>query len=117
MKENTKIYNCSFEATLDIIGGKWKILILWYLGKHGILRNGELVRLLPNISQKMLTQQLRELENNELITRIVYDIVPPKVEYLLTEDGKNLLPIVEAMRNWGIEYTTKHNIKLLKNSK
>ena len=88
------------EITVDLIGGKWKVLILWIL-KDAIFRFSELKRKMPNITQKMLTQQLRELESNGLIYRKVYAQVPPKVEYSLTDLGKTLLPILRAMHKWG----------------
>ncbi len=99
-----KKYNCPVEATLDVIGGKWKVLILCYL-EEDIRRFGELKRLIPGITQKMLTQQLRELETDGLINRKVYTQVPPKVEYSLTKYGESLKPILKLMYQWGIEHT------------
>ncbi|MGH7799687.1 MAG: winged helix-turn-helix transcriptional regulator [Thermodesulfobacteriota bacterium] len=99
-----KTYNCPVEATLGVIGGKWKVLILWYLKEEQIMRFGKLKRLIPGITQKMLTQQLRELEANGLITRKVYAQVPPKVEYSLTKYGESLEPILKLMCEWGIEH-------------
>ena len=84
-------YNCPVEATLDLIGGKYKALILWHLS-DGVLRFSELRSRIPKATPKMLTQQLRELETQELIHREVYPVIPPKVEYSLTETGKSLLP-------------------------
>ncbi len=101
MKKN---YSCPVEATLGIIGGKWKVLILWYLKDEQIIRFSKLKRLIPGITQKMLTQQLRELEADGLITRKVYAQVPPKVEYSLTKDGESLGPILTLMCEWGIEH-------------
>jgi DNA-binding HxlR family transcriptional regulator len=98
-----RMYNCPVEATLDVIGGKWKALILYYL-KENIRRFGELKRSIPGITQKMLTQQLRELEANGLINRKVYAQVPPKVEYTLTEYGESLEPILKLMCDWGIKH-------------
>lgn len=95
--------NCPVEATLDLIGGKYKALILWHLS-DGILRFSELRSRIPKATPKMLTQQLRELENDRLIYRQVYPVIPPKVEYSLTKTGKSLLPILVAMRDWGAEY-------------
>lgn len=96
-------YHCHMELALDIIGGKWKSLILWHLGES-TLRFSELKKTLPKITQKMLTQQLRELEEDMLVNRFVYTQVPPKVEYSLTETGKTLLPILNLMYQWGINY-------------
>jgi len=95
--------NCPVEATLDLIGGKYKALILWRLSEQK-LRYSQLRQALGNITPKMLTQQLRELETRQLIHREVFPIVPPKVEYSLTELGKSLMPILVAMRDWGSDY-------------
>ena len=92
--------DCPIEATLDIVGGKWKILILFYL-MRGTVRFGEFQRLIPKITQRMLTLQLRELEEDGVIHREVYRQVPPKVEYSLTEFGKSLEPLLLLMRDWG----------------
>ena len=97
------IDNCPVEATLDLIGGKYKALILWHLS-DGILRFSELRSRIPKATPKMLTQQLRELEVQELIHRQVYPVIPPKVEYSLTDTGKSLMPILVAMRDWGAAY-------------
>lgn len=99
-----KAYTCSFEIAIDLIGGKWKPLILWHLGTKGVQRFSELKKILPNITQKMLTQQLRELESDLLIHREVYPQVPPKVEYTLTDQGEKLMPILSAMCQWGKDY-------------
>lgn len=95
--------NCPVEATLDLIGGKYKSLILWHLSDD-TLRFSELRSRIPKATPKMLTQQLRELEMQELIHREVYPVIPPKVEYSLTETGRSLMPILVAMRNWGADY-------------
>ncbi|HEX2949079.1 MAG TPA: helix-turn-helix domain-containing protein, partial [Armatimonadota bacterium] len=84
---------CPMEMALNLIGGKWKALILWHLGKS-TLRFSELKRLMPAITQKMLTQQLRELEADDIVHREVYPVIPPHVEYSLTEHGRTLLPIL-----------------------
>lgn len=94
---------CPVEATLELIGGKYKALILWHLAE-GKLRFSELSRLITGATPKMLTQQLRELEAQELVHREVYPVIPPKVEYSLTKTGWSLLPILTAMRDWGAEY-------------
>lgn len=95
--------NCPVEATLELIGGKYKALILWHLSE-GKLRYSQLRDMLAGITPKMLTQQLRDLEAKCLIHREVYPIVPPKVEYSLTDLGKSLMPILVAMRDWGSTY-------------
>ncbi|MDR0137860.1 winged helix-turn-helix transcriptional regulator [Metabacillus idriensis] len=99
-----KVFNCEKELTLSIIGGKWKMLVLWHLGKEGTKRFGELKALMPGITQRMLVNQLRELEDHLIVHREVYPVVPPKVEYSLTEYGKSLMPILEAMYDWGKGY-------------
>lgn len=101
-------FQCPVEATLSLIGGKYKSLILWHLiGKT--LRFNELSKLITSATPKMLTQQLRELENDGLINRIVYPVVPPKVEYSLTEFGKSIIPILESMCSWGTNYLEENN--------
>lgn len=94
---------CAVETTLGIIGGRWKVLILREL-LDGVKRFNQLHRSLHGITQKMLTQQLRELEEARIIHREVYLQVPPKVEYSLTEMGRTLKPVLEAMHDWGIQY-------------
>lgn len=105
-------FNCPFELTIEIIGGKWKGLILWHLLDKKVLRNGEMLRLMPRITQKMLTQQLREMEENGLIRRVIYEQVPPKVEYSLTSHGEALRPILDQMIEWGLIYARDNNIAL-----
>ncbi|MBU3106936.1 winged helix-turn-helix transcriptional regulator [Clostridium gasigenes] len=99
-----KIYTCTFEITMDLIGGKWKPIIIWHLGTKGTQRFTELKKLIPQITQKMLTQQLRELEMDNLVNRKVYAQVPPKVEYSLTDLGETLMPILCMMCHWGDDY-------------
>uniref|UniRef100_A0A942TA36 Winged helix-turn-helix transcriptional regulator n=1 Tax=Neobacillus citreus TaxID=2833578 RepID=A0A942TA36_9BACI len=101
---DSKTFNCEKELTLQIIGGKWKMLILWYLGKEGTKRFNELKSLMPGITQRMLVNQLRELEEDQIVHREVYPVVPPKVEYSLTEQGKTLMPILDSMYEWGRDY-------------
>ncbi|CAM3994221.1 winged helix-turn-helix transcriptional regulator [Lederbergia lenta] len=101
-----KEFNCEKELTLAVIGGKWKMLILWHLGKEGTKRFNELKSLMPGISQRMLVTQLRELEADCIVHREVYPVVPPKVEYSLTDLGITLMPILESMYSWGKEYQT-----------
>ena len=96
-------YNCAVDTTLKMIGGKYKSLILWHLIKK-TLRFGELRKLIPQATPKMLTQQLRELEEDNLLVRTVYPVVPPKVEYSLSDLGKSIKPILMAMYDWGTDY-------------
>jgi len=98
-----KKFNNPVELSLSIIGGKWKIPIIWKL-KDNSKRYGELRKLLPKITHKMLTQQLRELEEDEILTRKVYPEVPPKVEYSLTLLGKSVIPVIDMLCEWGEEY-------------
>ena len=102
--------NCPVEATLDLIGGKYKALILWHLS-NGKLRFSELKKVVKNATPKMLTQQLRELEAQALIHREVFPVIPPKVEYSLTELGRSLLPILVAMRDWGSSYLRDRDLE------
>lgn len=96
-------YNNPVELSLYILGGKWKILIIWQL-KDDPKRYGELKKSLSGVTHKMLTQQLRELEQDEIISRKVYSEIPPKVEYNLTLLGKSVLPVIDLLREWGEEY-------------
>jgi len=91
---------CPVETAIDVLAGKWKILILWYLRSEQ-KRFSELQKLIPNATQKMLIQKLRELEIDGLVHREVYPVVPPKVEYSLTEYGKSLKPILKQLYLWG----------------
>ena len=100
MEKESINLNCPVAATLQLIGGKYKALLLWHLSGK-VLRFNELRRLVPEATAKMLTQQLRELERDGLITRTVYPVVPPKVEYALPERGESLFPILQAMYVWG----------------
>lgn len=101
---------CAVEATLKVIGGRWKVLILRELFQ-GVKRFNQLHRALHGITQKMLTQQLREMEHEGLIHREVYLQVPPKVEYSLTPLGESLKPILDAMHEWGIQFLSKKTDK------
>ena len=105
-----KTDNCPVASTLELIGGKYKALILWHLSES-TLRFSELRKAISGATAKMLTQQLRELEAQALISRVVYPIIPPKVEYSLTELGKSLLPILVAMRDWGAEHMKSQNLE------
>ena len=100
-KENPSVNkNCPVSATIRLIGGKYKALLLWHLTGQ-TLRFNQLHRLVPEETPKMLTQQLRELEEDGLISRTVYPVVPPRVDYSLTALGESLFPILEAMYRWG----------------
>ncbi|MGI6193049.1 MAG: winged helix-turn-helix transcriptional regulator [Christensenellales bacterium] len=103
MKCNDGCLNCPVETTLKLIGGKYKSLILWHL-LNGPMRHGELQKLIPQATPKMLTQQLRELERDELISREVFPVVPPRVEYSLTETGQSLKPLLIGMYDWGAAF-------------
>jgi len=105
-----KTDHCPVSSTLELIGGKYKALILWHLSES-TLRFSELKKAISGATAKMLTQQLRELEDEDLISRVVYPIIPPKVEYSLTELGKSLLPILVAMRDWGANYLRSKNLE------
>ncbi|EOH87551.1 MarR family transcriptional regulator [Enterococcus villorum] len=97
---NEKIYNIGVEATMDVIGGKWKPIILCNL-RHGSMRPSDLKRKIPKLSQKMLTQQLRELEADKIVLRTSYHQVPPKVVYSLSDYGKTLSSVLDALCDWG----------------
>lgn len=99
-----KKYYCTVELSLQIIVGKWKPIIIHHLGMSGVLRFSEIKRTIPNVTQKMLTQQLRELEADGIVHREVYPQVPPKVEYSLTEMGQSVVPLIRALCDWGETY-------------
>lgn len=99
----SRIHICPVETSLELLSGKWKPRILWKLHQQEVLRFGELRRDLPDITAKMLTQQLRELERDGLVHREVYPQVPPKVEYSLSEFGTTLKPVLDTIAQWGTE--------------
>lgn len=101
---------CPVETTLRVMGGKWKPIILWYLYHEGTKRFGELRRLVPGATEKMLTQHLRELEADHVVDRKVYAQVPPKVEYSLTERGLSFGPVLMAMYDWGAAYDSARRV-------
>lgn len=96
-------YHCPVEAALAVIGGKWKALIIWQL-KSGTLRFTQIMDHLPMVSPRMLTKQLRELEDDGVIMRVMYPEVPPRVEYSLTPLGISVIPVLESLCSWGSEY-------------
>lgn len=107
MTQQCNGFTCPVEATISMIGGKYKAVILWHL-MNRTLRYNELHKKVPKATDKMLAQQLRELERDGLINRVVYPVVPPKTEYSLTEYGKTLAPILDALCSWGEDYLSFH---------
>ena len=101
--KNDKTYSCPVEATLDVIGGKWKPVILWKL-RGQTLRFSELQKAIPEVNSKTLTKQLRELEEDGIILRTIYAEIPPRVEYSVTEFGTSLIPIIQALCDWGAKF-------------
>jgi DNA-binding HxlR family transcriptional regulator len=97
---NGQEYHCAMDVTMNYIGGKWKTIVLWYLRKDK-KRFSELRRLIPNITEKMLSLQLKDLESDGLVSRKLYAEVPPKVEYFLTDFGESLIPMLEEIARWG----------------
>ncbi len=97
-------FNCPIEATLDVLGGKWKALILFHLFDKGTHRFSEMLRKIPGISERVLTKQLRELEADGIVDRKVFPEVPPKVEYSLTRYGETIKPVSDAMCTWGSKH-------------
>lgn len=102
---------CKFESALDILVGKWKPVLLLQLISNGTMRFSELQRAIPNINKKMLTQQLRELEYNDIVYRKVYSQIPPKVEYSISDYGKGLSTVLQALNDWG-ETHSEHMVEL-----
>ncbi|MBL0742433.1 winged helix-turn-helix transcriptional regulator [Chryseolinea lacunae] len=98
-----QLENCPVTATMSVIGGKWKLLVL-HLINNDINRFGKMSMIMKDISKQMLTTQLRELENDGIIERKIFPEIPPRVEYYLTEKGKSLLPVIEGMKTWGLQY-------------
>lgn len=105
--DSAELNECPVATAIDVIGGKWKVIILYQL-RGKTLRFGELRKIIPKITQKMLTQQLRELEKNKLVDRKVYAEVPPKVEYRSTELAEKLNPALDMLCEWGGEYQLAH---------
>src|SRR5690348_4088953 len=97
----SRFFQCPVDAGLALMAGKWKPRILWKLYRYQIMRYAQFKRMLPGITDKMLTQQLRELEADGLVTRTVYPVVPPKVEYTLSAFGRTLEPVIAAIATWG----------------
>lgn len=100
---------CYIDTTLNVIGGKWKSIILWHLNESSPLRFSELEKRIEGITQKMLTQQLREMEKDNLISRKIYAVVPPKVEYSVTDHGKSLNKVLYELGQWGEKHRKQHS--------
>lgn len=114
MREQCEKYDkCPMVLFHDLVSGKWKILIMWYLS-YDILRYSDIKNKLPDVTRKMLTQQLRSLEEDGLIFRKVYPVVPPKVEYGLTEAGSRIIPILKMMHGFGADYLNNKDGSALK---
>jgi DNA-binding HxlR family transcriptional regulator len=102
-----RIHHCALDVTMHFVGGKWKAIVLWYL-RNDAKRFSELKRSIPDITEKMLSLQLRSLENDGIVGRTIYPEVPPRVEYFLTPKGKTLIPMLNAMASWGRTQSEKH---------
>lgn len=102
-----EVNQCPITSAMTMVGGKWKPIIIYVLSP-GKLRFGKITFLIPNISRKVLTQQLRELEKDGIVTRTVFQEIPPRVEYELTEKGKELLPVYEMLAEWSLKYSKQH---------
>lgn len=106
VKIDDKTFHCAMDVTMSVIGGKWKTVILWYL-IDSKKRFKDLKRLIPNITEKMLISTLRELEKDTLVKREIYAEVPPRVDYSLTDFGRELVPLLNEIAKWGREHATK----------
>lgn len=105
--------NCGLDLIGEVLYGKWKIRLLWFINE-GYQRPSELQRKIPDASRRVLNIQLKELEEHELVTKIIYPVVPPKVEYSLTDFGKTLIPVISAIGNWGDEHEERLRALILK---
>jgi DNA-binding HxlR family transcriptional regulator len=114
IKLHEKTYTCPVDVTLSLVGGKWKILILSHLNQFSRKGFSEIRDNLPGVSEKMLMQQLKELQRDNLIDKEVISPKPYRVEYFLTEYGKTLTPLFEFLSKWGIDYLKQHNIDYMK---
>ncbi len=103
MKDNIDWKTCPMEFTMNRIAGKWKLVILWHIYDKEIIRYGELKKCVNNITHKMLSNQLKDLMEYDLVHKKLYHQVPPKTEYSLTEKGKSLIPILDMMYDWGVQ--------------
>lgn len=114
IKLNNKTYTCPVDVTLGFIGGKWKLLILSYLHQFPKKSYSEIRDNLPGVSEKMLSQQLKELERDNLIGKNVLSLKPYRVEYFLSKDGESLTPLYKFISEWGISYLKRNGIDYLK---
>lgn len=110
-KVHCKNYTSEIEITTEILSGKWIVLLLTHLGEEKVVRFNEFRKVFPDITQKMLSQQLKKLEENKIVVKKMYNEVPPKVEYSLTTEGEKLVPILDAMQLWGQDYLKVFNKK------
>jgi DNA-binding HxlR family transcriptional regulator len=109
IKLRGKLYHCALDVTMDFIGGKWKAVVLWYL-RNCHKRFGELKKLIPDITEKMLSLQLKQLEKDGIVQRKIYPEVPPRVEYSMTKKGETILPVLEALAEWGRNTAKKEGV-------
>jgi len=107
-KVHCQNYTSEIEITIELLSGKWVVLLLTHLAEKNIVRFNEFRKVFPNITQKMLSQQLKKLEENKIIEKKIYPEIPPKVEYSLTKEGEALVPLLEDMQLWGKMYLEKH---------
>lgn len=111
---NEKIYTCPVDVTISLLDGKWKILILSHLNQFGKRGFSEIRNNLPRVSEKMLMQQLKELQRDKLIEKNILTLKPYRVEYFLSDQGKSLSPLFEFLSKWGIDYLKRHNIEYIR---
>lgn len=104
-----KTFNCNMELTLDVIGGKWKPIILYHIGVEQVLRYGELKRLIPAINERVLSRELKELESSNIINRESFQEKVLRVEYSLTPIGQKVLPVLQSLTVWGGDYNDEFN--------
>ena len=102
-------YTSEIEITVEILSGKWVVLLLTHLGEEKVVRFNEFRKVFPDITQKMLSQQLKKLEVNKVIEKKIYNEIPPKVEYSLTKEGDKLIPLLDAMQEWGQDFLNVFN--------
>lgn len=113
IKKTTPTLNCGLDLVGEVLYGKWKIRILWFI-HNGNVRPSELQRKIPDVTRRVLNVQLKELEDHELVTKTIYPVLPPKVEYRLTEFGKTLIPLIQSIGLWGDEHQERLRRVILK---